>query len=115
MNRLTKLHIAEIEKTEIDQLRAHALKLATHLSECAGYIASVRTDRLIRSEGEVFALQTREWAEGAKDIAQRANEMLEVHDALGIEAVWAFAARHMEAAREASPDTVFAPSPVPNL
>jgi hypothetical protein len=87
-------------------LRAHAQKLAGQLAECAGYLASVRTDRQILHHEELFALQTVEWAEGAAEIAEKANAALKEHDSL--DAMLAECGAHMEAAREASPDTVFA-------
>ncbi len=61
----------------------HADKLAAQLAECAGYLASVRTDRKTRDEhGEIYAAQTMEWAEGAAEIAERVNATLEAHDDL---------------------------------
>lgn len=55
--------------------------LAAALAECAGYIASVRTDRRVRdTDGQVYCGQTRDWCSGAKDIAERANKLLEEHD-----------------------------------
>jgi hypothetical protein len=60
----------------------HADSLAAQLAECAGYIASVRTDRQITHHEELYALQTVEWAEGAYEIAEKANAMLEAHDNL---------------------------------
>jgi hypothetical protein len=41
----------------------------------------VRTDRLITWHEELYALQTLEWAEGAFEIAEKANAVLEAHDA----------------------------------
>ena len=61
--------------------RTRADTLATQLAECAGYIASVRTDRQITRDGDVYALQTLEWAEGALEIAEKANAVLEAWDA----------------------------------
>lgn len=57
-----------------------AQQLASQLAECAGYIASVRTDCRARIDGEFFALQTLDWAQGAKEIAARANALLEQYD-----------------------------------
>lgn len=61
---------------------SHARKLAAALADAAGYLASVRTDRILRTDGDKFALQTLDWAEGAKEYADSANEILDEHDAL---------------------------------
>jgi len=62
------------------RLRALAFELASSLGACAGYIASVRTDRQITQDENVYALQTLEWAEGAVEVAQYANAALEAYD-----------------------------------
>lgn len=67
---------------ECQRLERQVTLLVDRLSECAGYLASVRTDRKIRDQfGDVFAGQTLEWAEGAAPIAAQANEVLEAYDA----------------------------------
>lgn len=63
-----------------ERLRALAFELASSLGACAGYIASVRTDRQITQDENVYALQTLEWAEGAVEVAQYANAALEAYD-----------------------------------
>lgn len=69
--------------TTILKLRdQHADKLAAQLAECAGYLASVRLDRQITHHENLYALQTVEWAEGAAEIAEKANAALEAHDDL---------------------------------
>lgn len=68
-------------KAENETLRAKMEEMATELANCAGYIASVRTDRQITWHEELYALQTMEWAEGAVEIAEKANAVLEAHDA----------------------------------
>lgn len=60
----------------------HANRLARCLADLAGYIASVRTDRLVEIEGELFVAQTKEWAIGANELAKEANLLLELHDAI---------------------------------
>lgn len=67
--------------TELATERARLKEMAAELAHCAGYIASVRTDRLITWHEELYALQTLEWAEGAFEIAEKANAVLEAHDA----------------------------------
>ena len=66
---------------ELAKERARLKEMAAELAHCAGYIASVRTDRLITWHEELYALQTLEWAEGAFEIAEKANAVLEAHDA----------------------------------
>jgi len=56
-------------------------RLAAALADAAGYLASVRTDRRVLADGTQFALQTLEWADGAKEYAEKANALLEEHDA----------------------------------
>lgn len=64
-------------------LLAHCRKLAETLSEVAGYLAATRTDRgHVDDDGEVWALQTMDYAEGAAEYAAKANALLEEHDAL---------------------------------
>jgi chromosome segregation ATPase len=67
-------------RAERDEAKRLAAQLAAQLADCAGYIASVRTDRQITREGDVYALQTLEWAEGAVEVAQYANAALEAYD-----------------------------------
>lgn len=64
------------------QLIDHSKALANQLAECAGYIASVRVDRRYKDplDGTIYCGQTRDWAAGAKDISDRANQLLEKHD-----------------------------------
>ena len=68
-------------KAENETLREKLEEMAAELALCAGYIASVRTDRQITWHEELYALQTVEWAEGAVEIAEKANAVLEAHDA----------------------------------
>ena len=72
---------AELAEAELATERARLKEMAAELAHCAGYIASVRTDRLITWHEELYALQTVEWAEGAFEIAEKANAVLEAHDA----------------------------------
>lgn len=66
---------------QCQRLERQVTLLVDRLTECAGYIASVRTDRICTDEqGEIFAGQTQEWADGAKEIADRANTVLERYD-----------------------------------
>jgi hypothetical protein len=59
--------------------------LADALVKAAGYLASVRTDRKkTDTDGNVWALQTMEWAEGALEYAEAANAALETYDAAGL-------------------------------
>ncbi len=69
----------ELER-ENERLREKLDEMAAELANCAGYIASVRTDRQITWHEELYALQTVEWAEGAVEIAEKANAVLEAHD-----------------------------------
>jgi len=71
----------DIAQAELAAERARLDAMAAELANCAGYIASVRTDRLITWHEELYALQTLEWAEGAFEIAEKANAVLEAHDA----------------------------------
>jgi len=71
----------ETMERELATERARLKEMAAELAHCAGYIASVRTDRLITWHEELYALQTVEWAEGAFEIAEKANAVLEAHDA----------------------------------
>ena len=66
---------------ELAKERARLKEMAAELAHCAGYIASVRTDRQITWHEELYALQTVVWAEGAVEIAEKANAVLESHDA----------------------------------
>lgn len=68
-------------RAEREAAKRLASQLAAQLAECAGYIASVRTDRQITRDGDIYALQTLEWAEGAVEIAEKANAALESYDA----------------------------------
>lgn len=72
---------AERAEAELATERARLKEMAAELAHCAGYIASVRTDRQITWHEELYALQTVEWAEGAVEIAEKANAVLEAHDA----------------------------------
>ena len=67
-------------KAENETLREKLEEMAAELAHCAGYIASVRTDWQITWHEELYALQTVEWAEGAIEIAEKANAVLEAHD-----------------------------------
>ena len=71
----------DIAQAELAAERARLKEMAAELAHCAGYIASVRTDRQITWHEELYALQTVEWAEGAVEIAEKANAVLEAHDA----------------------------------
>ena len=56
-------------------------RLVDLLAKSAGYLASVRTDRKkTDTDGNVWALQTMEWAEGAIEYAEEANAALEAYD-----------------------------------
>lgn len=68
--------------TECQRLERQVRALVDSLSECAGYIASVNTERTMEDKiiGETWALQTLEWAQGAEAIAARANTVLEAYD-----------------------------------
>lgn len=74
-------HLIDELKAELATERARLEEMAAELAHCAGYIASVRTDRQITWHEELYALQTVEWAEGAVEIAEKANAVLEAHDA----------------------------------
>lgn len=67
---------------ERNAARRHADKLAAALADAAGYLASVRTDRRYEDpqDGAVYCGQTRDWADGAKQFADTANELLAAHD-----------------------------------
>lgn len=81
MDRLTRDHIRVIEADYCKHLKEHADKLAAALADAAGYLSSVRTDRKLKDQfGEVYLGQTEDWAAGAKEIAERANALLEEHD-----------------------------------
>lgn len=71
----------EEAESELAKARARLKEMAAYFAYCAGYIASVRTDRQITWHEELYALQTAEWAEGAVEIAEKANAVLEAHDA----------------------------------
>lgn len=71
---------------EINELKVRTRVLEQELANCAGYIASVRTDRRCNVDGEIYALQTLEWAEGGIKIAEEINEFLESIDAARKEA-----------------------------
>ena len=75
------LEFARTLERELATERARLKEMAAELAHCAGYIASVRTDRQITWHEELYALQTVEWAEGAVEIAEKANAVLEAHDA----------------------------------
>ena len=51
------------------------------LVKAAGYLASVRTDRKLIRDGDEYALQTMDWANGALEYAEAANAALETYDA----------------------------------
>lgn len=85
MDRLTREHVKLIEQDWDKMLREHTKKLAAALADAAGYLSSVRTDRKIRDQhGEIYAAQTQEWADGAKEFAETANALLEEHDNLNL-------------------------------
>lgn len=75
--RMSELKEAQAQNA---RLREESASLAAQLAECAGYIASVRTDRQLTRDGDVYALQTLDWAEGALGIAEKANAALEAYD-----------------------------------
>ena len=58
--------------------------LADALVKAAGYLASVRTDRKLIRDGDEYALQTMDWANGALEYAEAANAALETYDAAGL-------------------------------
>lgn len=67
----------------ITDLLAHCRELAATLAEVAGYLAATRTDRQhVDDDGEVWALQTMDYAEGAAEYSEKANKLLEAHDEL---------------------------------
>lgn len=73
-------HARQLER-ERNEARRHADKLAAVLADAAGYLATVRTDRRYKDEfGHVYCGQTRDWADGARQLSDRANAMLEAHD-----------------------------------
>lgn len=74
-------HAQQLER-ERNEARRHADKLAAALADAAGYLASVRTDRRYKdpTDGTVYCGQTRDWADGAKQYAEKANALLEAHD-----------------------------------
>ena len=64
-----------------DKLDIENALLVKELAKAAGYLASVRTDRKkTDTDGNVWALQTMDWAEGAVEYAASANAALELHD-----------------------------------
>jgi hypothetical protein len=69
-------------RARLQSLEQTAAKMAGALADAAGYLASVRTDRLVKAEGEVWTCQTRDWAEGAKEFAEKGNAILEEYDDL---------------------------------
>lgn len=73
-------HFAAKLELEIIELNKQMARLAIELAKCAGYIASVDADRQILHREEMWALQTVEWAEGALEIAEHANAVLEQYD-----------------------------------
>jgi hypothetical protein len=58
--------------------------LVDALVKAAGYLASVRTDRKLIRDGDEYALQTMDWANGALEYAEAANAALETYDAAGL-------------------------------
>ena len=62
--------------------KRHSEKLAKTLADVAGYLASVRLDRRKVVYGDEFTLQTVDWAEGAMELAEKANGALDTHDEL---------------------------------
>lgn len=78
---VTMQELARTLERELATERARLKEMAAELAHCAGYIASVRTDRQITWHEELYALQTVEWVEGAVEIAEKANAVLEAHDA----------------------------------
>ena len=74
--------LAQPDRTAEHAWHALAEKLAQRLSDVAGYLASVRTDRVITQEGTEFALQTLEWAEGAAECAEQAQSDLALYEAM---------------------------------
>jgi hypothetical protein len=68
------------QANQIMDWRAHADMLASKLAKVTGFLASVRTDRKQIQDGVEFALQTMDWANGALEEAEAANQALEKHD-----------------------------------
>lgn len=68
------------ERLNFDDSEALQTEAVGLLAECAGYLASARTDLKRTIAGDVFALQRMEWAEGAKEFAAKANALLEKID-----------------------------------
>jgi hypothetical protein len=63
------------------QLEIENRRLVNLLAKSAGYLASVRTDRKLIRDGNEYALQTMDWANGALEYAEAANAALETYDA----------------------------------
>lgn len=68
------------QRLNFDDSEALQTEAVGLLAECAGYLASARTDLKRTIAGDVFALQRMEWAEGAKEFAAKANVLLEKID-----------------------------------
>jgi hypothetical protein len=65
----------------LQQLETENKMLVDALIKAAGYLASVRTDRKLIRDGDEYALQTMEWANGALEYAETANAALDAYDA----------------------------------
>jgi hypothetical protein len=65
----------------VERLERENKTLADALVKAAGYLASVRTDRKLIRDGDEYALQTMDWANGALEYAEAANAALETYDA----------------------------------
>lgn len=64
------------------KLRAHCSDLAAALADMTGYMRAMNTDRKLERDGETYALQTMEYAEGAAEYCDRADVLLTTHDEL---------------------------------
>ena len=61
------------KKLQNARLEARQMLLSQRLADCVGYLSSINTKRLFRDkEGEVYALQTLRWTQGAAIFADNA-------------------------------------------
>lgn len=77
------------QTAELAEAASRIAGLEESLANVAGYLASVRTDRRVERDGDVFVLQTLEWAEVAAQFAEDVNrkpEEQEVRSATSQEA-----------------------------
>ena len=67
---------------QILKLRNHASDLAEILADMTGYMRAMNTDRKLERDGETYALQTMDYAEGAAEYCDKADAVLTAHDEL---------------------------------